>query len=1332
MPQNMDPVIRRKLEDFGRRWRALIFLRGICGGLVTLLGGMTVVSFIDLLFILPDGLRWGMSVVVYLATAAVVWQTSIRKLLRFPGAHELARLVEKAKPELREDLLSAVELGASPAEGSWDSAVFRAMVQADVSGRMRDLQMTRILPGSLIRLWSRTAGVALMVGAVLLVLPGLHYQRLMVRALAPMANIERVSRTKIFLVEPRATDRWQPQGDNLPILVQIAGPEPEKVVLETFPKGGESDRLAMASVGGRKFSATIALGAESLDFRVRAGDGITKRFTIQTRPRPHVVKFDKTFHFPAYSRLPDRHALEENGDLAELDGTVAEVKLQVNQGIKEGELEIESKGKTNHIALEPAGEHQMLARVPLTQAGVYRVHLIAAETGFENKFSPQYEIRPVPDLVPRVAIEQPKQDGIVAPEEVVLLQGVATDDVGLAKVTQIIIVNEEPYGQVTLWEEAANSKTNVTVSRRWDLLEMGVTPGDRVTTKLVAIDLKGNPGESGLLHLVISSPGFDTKRLRALEYKRLLRETLISAQNAGAELKKNLSSDTAQKVREGAELQRKQLLAGATMALEDLGRQLEKARDRTKETLKLTRPGRDAADLALVARVISVARQELVPQAHAAIDGLLQKTEDTPERLAVKAATDASSQVADLAARLETLFTDLLAADEADAVTENLAYLNQEEERMKREAETDAAHESKAWERLARRLGGVAKESQFTEDMLKTLHDHLAKGAADRAGKTLENLKGVRASLEKALINKPDQSLLTPAGELKRGVETAFNELRSTGRELSQRADRSRDELARMAGTSVAKVEQLRARVEDQANAERKVADARKKGVDDPRLTARVQLMKGVSDGQWKSTVEELKDRADLEEMRRDTDPGFVADVSKAGQALRQLETVAQGEGQAAAMGVTIRGVEKALGVLEAGHRLVDLHGAAKEMAQQERWEKHTPDARVSRPRDWTYAERSLDAAPFDLKKGGLSEKVAMMIRDAGKSAAAQDIAREMGERLASLKTLTAVPEKMETLDEAILAALKESEEALAQAREQLAGATPKLQDMMAGLGRGARELEKAAREMAADENRQPDLPKLAAKQQELNRQLEELTTELRRDANVQDMSTKEGRERARDADDVTAIVRDPAAKAVADEDHAMTAKDAPQKKDDLNDAAGQNKKIAETMEQGASHYANLEKGKADDTREALRAAEEDLGIKTGLDDQYALAEKLGEMANESPEDLLKKLEAELARNAVMRQELSLVAHEEVADSRQMLENGSETEKGVAKSLGDAAAAPDKIRALTDKARQLAAQAGNLAAADLPEAGRYSAMSQKSSFLPQFSSAFSVSSVCSC
>ena len=507
MSAALDPLIASQLAAFGRRWRRLVILRGICSGVITLLGVMTVVAFLDLLILLPDGVRWGLSGLSYAVTAFVVWFTCLRSLLHQPGPHELARLVEKARPELREDLLSAVELGDSRQSAQWDSEQFRSLLQTNVAERMRDLRMETILPHQLIALWLRAAAVALAVFVVLWLLPNLHFGQLMARAFAPMANIERVSKVKIRILEPSPVDPLVARGDHVSVLVEVTGAELEKVVLETFPKPDQHgrDTAVMGAVSARQFTATIVVGAEAVEYRIRAGDAITRKFTIQSRARPQVLSFDKTYQFPAYARLQPRHVTEDNGDLAALEGSEVDLKLQIDQPVKAAELQIEVKGRTNTIPLSAAGKNLLTAKVPLNLAAMYRVHLVA-DTGFDNKFSPQYEIRPIADLVPRVTLDAPGQDAIVPADEVIQLRGTAKDDLAVASVSQRIQVNDGDWQTVRL---EAVVKAEVTVARPWDLLPLGVNPGDRVTTKLVAVDLKGNSGESASVHLTISSPGFD-------------------------------------------------------------------------------------------------------------------------------------------------------------------------------------------------------------------------------------------------------------------------------------------------------------------------------------------------------------------------------------------------------------------------------------------------------------------------------------------------------------------------------------------------------------------------------------------------------------------------------------------------------------------------------------------------------------------------------------------------------------------------------------------------------------------------------------------------------
>src|SRR5215218_2412033 len=127
MSYKLDPRIASKLDAFARRRRKLIILRGAAAALGMLLATMLIVAAVDFFFVLPDEVRWGMSGIAYLAVIIAEWRTCLRLLAQTPDSRTLARLVEHAEPKLREDLISAVELGTGEDERLLDSAQFRQL-----------------------------------------------------------------------------------------------------------------------------------------------------------------------------------------------------------------------------------------------------------------------------------------------------------------------------------------------------------------------------------------------------------------------------------------------------------------------------------------------------------------------------------------------------------------------------------------------------------------------------------------------------------------------------------------------------------------------------------------------------------------------------------------------------------------------------------------------------------------------------------------------------------------------------------------------------------------------------------------------------------------------------------------------------------------------------------------------------------------------------------------------------------------------------------------------------------------------------------------------------
>src|SRR5947209_4688951 len=200
MSTTLDPRIAAKLDAFAHRRRRLIIFRGVCAAIAMLLGAMMTVALIDWFFVLPDWLRWTLSATAYLAVIVVAWRACGRLLLQVPDSRRLARLIESAEPSLREELLSAVELGQG--DGQWDSPQFRALVQQDVSERVAGLQMDRLLPAVLLRGAVVALTVMLVLCFIALVVPSLRFGALLARALAPGANLDRVSSVQVKIIQP--------------------------------------------------------------------------------------------------------------------------------------------------------------------------------------------------------------------------------------------------------------------------------------------------------------------------------------------------------------------------------------------------------------------------------------------------------------------------------------------------------------------------------------------------------------------------------------------------------------------------------------------------------------------------------------------------------------------------------------------------------------------------------------------------------------------------------------------------------------------------------------------------------------------------------------------------------------------------------------------------------------------------------------------------------------------------------------------------------------------------------------------------------------------------
>ncbi len=274
MANNVDPVIVVKLAEFRQRLWKVRLIRAVCAGVIALFALATILVILDWLFVMSDELRWLLAVLLYGCTAAVFWKFAFSFFVRLDD-RDLARCIEDLQPELRDRLLAAVELGESPGAQT-DSSVFRQCLQKEVAAQLRDLDMKSLLPESLVHSWFRMALLLVAISAALLLLPRTPFRLLAARAFSPGANLARFSQTEVKLISPVPPEAIVARGDDVPIVASLSGKPARHAAIEFRNFKGGWKRLNMTLLKPGQFSAILPALDEPIEFRLVAGDAITR------------------------------------------------------------------------------------------------------------------------------------------------------------------------------------------------------------------------------------------------------------------------------------------------------------------------------------------------------------------------------------------------------------------------------------------------------------------------------------------------------------------------------------------------------------------------------------------------------------------------------------------------------------------------------------------------------------------------------------------------------------------------------------------------------------------------------------------------------------------------------------------------------------------------------------------------------------------------------------------------------------------------------------------------------------------------------------------------
>jgi hypothetical protein len=987
MDPNLDPSIRRQLTAFRSRWRVLLFGRGLCITLLVLLAGLLLLMVTDGGLSLNQAERVWASGAVYGVVLVVLIVACIWRPRRLPDERGLATLMEKADPDLREDLLSAVELSNVEAGEGHDSARFRELLREDVAARMAKVYVPDILPMGLIKRWLTFALVLLGVMAIVSLVPASR-NRLLRVAMPWWANIGNVASSHIVLLDPAGHDNiTAPLDEKLPVRIEINGIDlHENPYLETDDGEGNVRKMVMNNDpdgnATMRFVSSVKMEAPQMRFRFHAGKHETRWFTAIAQEPPVITAFTKEYIYPDYTGLPSKVHEKEGGEISVLQGSRVDLTIHLDQPVKSAKLQVEFPNATNILDLLPANAGDLLersARFTVSTNGVYLVELIAAN-GRPNREADQYPIEAIPDEPPEIVIDSPEGDIARRPEDVVLIKATASDDVGLKAVKYLARL--EGPGRTNAWTTNVLvlpnlPDTNATIEAPLDLLKLDARPGDRVITRLAAIDLKDQTNMTGRLTIAVHSAVFEIARADALEPKRDIFEAVTKLRGAVTQLRAAVPGNLEQKARDGALGVLRRAGDAFDEAQPKLTSSMADVEQAIRKAITKARPGREAAELVLFGQTVARLRHDW----NGALRRHLPALPNDPADLRIqraKLAADAVGKMDKVADLLVKAARDHLAADEAAVLLDHVDYLGHAQRLMNRVAKADEADDPDTWKRLARRESAAIREVLVVEQLLTNAAPRFADNIAENFRTARADLQAAREALKPvAEADPPDRALLIPSQSMQAQIEQVAQMMRPVARNQFDAAAKSRDELELAVGEVAVPVRQLRDAVSALVAKE------------NPFNQDRVAQM-------WTAVIEQLLARTALEGGRPDSDHLYLKDLTDAAGALENLQEI---DDPPADQIKTLVGIHEALEALELAHRLTGLELSLKSLSQRERWEQRATDVNTLRAREWDWQRGLLRRLPPDMRRVGLAAISAEIIENADGSAESRGVTIEFNKR---------------------------------------------------------------------------------------------------------------------------------------------------------------------------------------------------------------------------------------------------------------------------------------------------------------------------------------------
>ncbi len=494
-------------NDLHRKLRSL---RGRLRGLLVLAGAsrvvLVVVAVLAAAFALDRTAKVEMPgrFIVLLASVAL-WGYALVRFLIAPlrvrmGDDELAVLVERRFPGLRDRLISTVQLGRVPDVAPLSQEMVDRLA-ADTLAETAGLRFPEVASARQPVLWALAALAALAAACTYTLLFPANAAIFAYRFFDPTSSVEWPRRTQLSLLAydkdghqlaAEENTLHVPKGEDLNLLVRasrcsgaIWRPPRRITVHYRYAAGGP--RTRSVAMGDDATSRTrFDTVAEPFSFHVTADDAATPTYRVDVRNRPRIEDLRITITAPAYTGEPERVQADGRGAIAALSGSVARVELSSTKPISEAPgsaaIVIEGQPPTPLAFIKDKGGKPEPTRLEgsfTLRAGQKEYAIALTDTdGLSNSPPAVYRLDIRPDREPIVKLPQPGASKKVTPRAIVPIRLTAEDDYGVTRSRFLFQRGEKDEPVARPFADQKQPAKRVEEGCEWDLTALALKERD--------------------------------------------------------------------------------------------------------------------------------------------------------------------------------------------------------------------------------------------------------------------------------------------------------------------------------------------------------------------------------------------------------------------------------------------------------------------------------------------------------------------------------------------------------------------------------------------------------------------------------------------------------------------------------------------------------------------------------------------------------------------------------------------------------------------------------------------------------------------------------------